>query len=198
MVASPGKRRGASMRKLLLIVAALSGSSAFAMSDGAEPQIVLMDPAFSDGPAVIIPAGSALRVSFPPDPDHNAAFTGSLTLTGTYELQGYGEDASVMLWLDSPSLAAMPQWRGRWEGGPTHLYIHNGWDFAQAAVPKSELEKLKADDQHRVRGQITVVVDDYETAVECDRAHYSARFVSIVNPTVQMAAVPIDEETGGC
>jgi hypothetical protein len=185
------------MRQLVMIMAALCASGAAAMDQGAQPRVVLMFPEQSDGPAILMPPGTPLAVTFPDDPDHNARFTGRLTLTGTYELRGYGEEAWVTLRPDRQSLASLPQWRERWEGPPKELYVGNGWDFAQAVVPKAELEKLKSED-HVVRGRVTMIVEDYETSVECDRAHYSARFVAIETLDVQMAEAPVEEAEGGC
>jgi hypothetical protein len=189
------------MRKLATILAALCGPGAAALAPlaaaAADPQVVLVDPEFPDGDAIVIPAGSALSVSFPPDPDYNARFSGRLTLTGAYEVKGYGEDAWVTLRPDPKSLATLPQWRERWEGPLQELYVANGWAFAEAVLPKDELEKLK-DESYSVRGQATVVVDDYETSVECDHAHYSARFVSVVNFAVDLADKAGEEEEAGC
>jgi hypothetical protein len=185
------------MRKLLIGILALCGSGALAAQTGA-PRIVPMYPDQAESDAIVIPAGSPLTVSFPPDADHNARFNGRLTLMGRYELGGYGEEAWVTLWPDSQSLAMIPQWKDRWEGGLKDLYIDNGWAFAQAVVPKDELHLLKNED-HVVRGHATIVVEDYETSVECDRAHYSARFVSLVDRGFQMAAAPVaEEEDAGC
>lgn len=184
------------MRKLVIILAALCGCGAAAMASGAGPRVVLMDPQSPDSDAIIMPAGSTLQVSFPPDPDHNARFSGRLTLSGTYEVRGYGEYAWVTLWPDRKSRAALPQWRERWEGPLKELYVDNGWAFAQAVASKEELEKLQ-DEGFSIRGRATVVVDQYETSVECDHAHYSARFVSVVNFAVQMADKASEEE-GGC
>ena len=185
------------MRKLVMIFCALAGVSAAAAAGPAEPQVVLIYPDDPNSSAMIIPAGTALRVaSLPNDGMTKATFSGRLTLTGAYELKGYGDDAYVTLWPDSKSQAALPYWRDWWEGAPTEIYLDNGWAFAQTVVGKNQLRKLKADDQHAVRGKITIIVDQYETSIECDHATYSARFVSVVGSTIQLAANQPEEQEG--
>lgn len=187
------------MRKLVIILFALCGVCAPVVGQGAEPQVIPRNPKNADGPAIIIPAGSALRLaSFPPE-GTSATFRGRLTLTGRYKLTGYGDEAWVRLWPDSKSQAALPYWRNWWEGRPTEIFLENGWAFALAVVGKNELRKLKADTKHSVRGQLTIVVEGYETSIDCDVAHYSARFVSVVNPSIQVAANrPKEEEEKEC
>lgn len=192
------------MQKLVMILSALCGVSAPAVGQHAQPQVILMFPEDEKNEdeyasAIVIPAGSSLRVTFPEHPRHNATFSGRLTLTGTYELKGYGDDAWVTLWPDSKAQATLPYWRNWWEGRPTEISLENGWAFAQAVVGKNDLHRLKADEEHSVRGQITIIVDEYQTIIECDSAHYSARFVSVVGLSVQMAAnPPVEEEEEQC
>jgi hypothetical protein len=183
------------MRKLVAIFAALSFVSAPALAQSAKPQILLLHPDAEDTEAIVIPAGSPLRLgSFPRDFESNAAFRGRFTLSGTYELSGYGKDASATLWPDKKSRDALPYWRVH--GGPNEIYISNAWAFAQAVVAKAKLQKLKAQTDSSVRGQVTIIADDYQTSIECDVASFSARFVSVVKPDVRIAAVPTSE--GGC
>ena len=186
------------MRKLVILLSALGGLSAPSIAWAAEPRVVLLFPEHADGPAVVIPAGSALRL-LPSSLDHpnQAVFSGRMELTGTYELKGYGEDAWVTLWPDRKSLAAMPYWHDWWEGPPTEISFENGWAFAQAVVGENQLHKLKAED-HSERGTITVIVDNYDISIECDRAYYSARFVAVVDTKVQLAANAREDEEAGC
>jgi len=187
------------MRKLVTIFSALCFMSTLALAQSGRPQIFLLhlgdDDADPDSEAIVVPAASPVRMaSFPRGPESNAAFRGRFTLTGNYELSGSGEDAYITFWPDEKSRTALPYWRLR--GGPKTIYLSNGWAFAQAVVPKAELQKLKADTDFAVRGQVTIVADDYQTSIECDVASFSARFVSVVEAPVRIAAIPQSEE--GC
>ncbi len=187
------------MRKLVIIFTALCGLSAPATGQRAEPRVVLLDPKHADGQAVVIPSGSALRLASTSGQDEpsKAVFSGRMTLSGTYELQGYGDEAWVTLWPDKKSLGIVPYWHEWWQGPPTEITLENGWDFAKAVLARNQLHKLKADN-HSVRGKITVIVDRYETSIECDNANYFARFVAVVKPNVQLAAKPHEEELEEC
>jgi len=187
------------MRKLVTIFSALCCMSTLALAQGGKPQVVLLhlgdDPADPDSEAIVVPAASPIRLaSFPRDHESNAAFRGRFTLTGSYELNGSGENAYITLWPDEKSRAALPFWRVR--GGPNTIYLSNGWAFALAVVPKAELHKLKADTDFVVRGHVTIIADDYRASIDCDLASFSARFVSVVEAPVRIAAIPQSE--GGC
>lgn len=176
------------MRKLMMAGLVLSAFAAPVTGQNSKPKIIPINPEFVDGTAIIIPAGSKLQlVSLPPEGIADAKFSGRLTLTGTYELRGYGDEAWVNLRPDRKSLALLPYWRERWEGGPKEIYLDNGWTFARAVVGKAELQKLQ-NENYAARGRATIIVDEYQTSIECDRASYSARFVSVVDRSVQVAA----------
>ena len=183
------------MRTFVAIFAAVACMSAPALGQSTAPQVVLLHPDADDEEAIVIPVGSALRLaSFPRDWASTAAFSGQFTLSGTFELSGHGDDALVTVWPESKSLAALPYWRVR--GGPREIYISNAWAFAQAVVAKDELQKLEAEELPSVRGHVTIIADDYQASIECDAANFSARFVSVVKPDVEMAASAATEE--GC
>ena len=183
------------MRKLATIFAGFAFLGAPTLGQSLQPQVVVLNPDADDEEAIVIPAGSPVRLAaFPRDFDSTATFTGSFTLSGTFEVTGYGEDASATLWPDNKSQEALPYWRVR--GGPREIYISNPWAFAQAVIPKDKLEALKGEDRPPLRGHATIIADDYLATIECDAANFAARFVSVVTPDVQMAANPPEEE--GC
>ena len=183
--------------RLVAIFAALCCMSTLTLAQSAKPRVILLHPGAhsADTEAIVIPAGSPMRlVSFPRDFESNAAFRGHFTLSGDYELSGYGDDAVTTLWPDRRSRSVLPYWRDR--GGPHEIYISNAWAFAQAVVPKNKLQTMKANKLPSVRGHVTIIADDYKTSIECDVASFSARFVSVVKPAVRIAANPKSEE--GC
>ena len=184
------------MRKLVAILGAfcLAAAPALATAQTPAPTVILLHPGL-DPPAseaIVIPAGSPVKlVAFPRDHESTAKFSGRFELTGTYQVEGYGEDALVTLWPDKASLARLPYWNDR--GGAEELYLANGWAFAEAVVARGELKKLKAETVESVSGRATIIADDYETSIECDVAHFSARFVSLVNTLEVAGAEPGSE-----
>jgi hypothetical protein len=162
-----------------------------------KPTVVLLHPGSKppDREAIVIPAASPLKLaSFPRDFESNATFSGRISLSGAYEVGGYGDDAFATFWPDTKSRATLPYWREH--GGPDELELTNDWAFVQAVVPKDKLARLKSGKLESVRGHVTIVADDYETSIECDVASFSVRFVSVVAKPVQIAAIPESEE--GC
>lgn len=182
------------MRRLFAIFAALCVLGAPAGGKGSKPSIVLLHADSEDGEALLIPAATPLQFVGIGKEDRKATFSGRFTLTGTYEVSGHGEDAYVRLWPDKKSRDALPSWRER--GGPEEIYLENGWDFAVAVARKPDLARLETDDKHQLRGRISIIADKYETYIECDAAHFTARFVSVVRPNVTIAAVA--REDVGC
>jgi hypothetical protein len=179
------------MRKLL-ILAALACVGASALAQQVTPAIIPLypdaDPSDSEG--IVIPTGSPLNlVSFTRD-EIKVKFNGRFELTGTYEIENSGEDTFVTIWPDQRSKDSLPYWHDR--GGPDEIYISNGSEFARAVASAEELAKLTAGRQPLIRGQVTIIADQYETGIECDAANFSARFVSVVK-NVEMAGSPPEE-----
>lgn len=169
------------MRKFITIVAALGFLSTPALAKAA--QAAASTPAkpakamLKDG--ILIPAGSPLRlVSVTRGPEVNATFNGQVEISGIYEIQLYGEEVFATLWPDAKSRQALPSWDGR--GDVDEIFIANSMEFTKAVVSSEELAKLKAGRLPLIRGQATIIADQYETGIECDATHFSARFVSVV------------------
>ena len=185
------------MRTLIAIFATLSCLSAPVVAQvAAAPQFISLypdaDPTYTEG--IVIPAGSPVQlVAFPRDWGSTAEFRGQFTLTGTYEIEGHGEDAVATFRPDRGSKDQLPYWHDR--GGPDEIYILNSWEFAQSVASKEQLVKLEASDPPIIRGQATIVADDYVATIECDSANFTARFVSVVN-AVELASLPPADE--GC
>lgn len=181
------------MRTLVTILAAICCVCAPALAQGVTPAVIPLYPGAvpPDSEGIVIPSGSPLTLaSFPRDGSATAKFSGRFELSGTYELEGYGEDAFLTIWPDRASLDKLPYWNDR--GGPERIYVSNAWAFAEAVVARDDLQKLKAETSPSISGRVTIVADQYETSIECDVAHFSARFVSLVN-TLQVAAAPGSE-----
>lgn len=176
-------------RKLMMIVAALCFFAGPALAqDSAKPTHAVL----KDG--ILIPAGSPLRlVSVTRGPEVNATFNGQVEISGTYEIELYGEEVFATLWPDSKSRQWLPSWDGR--GDADEIYIANSMEFAKAVVSSEELAKLKAGRLPLIRGQATIIADQYETGIECDATHFSARFVSVLK-NVEVASAP--DEGGEC
>jgi hypothetical protein len=184
------------MRTVLAIAAALCWMSAPAPAQESKGEFVLLHPGLDppDTEGIVIPPGSPVRLtSFPRDFESNAAFRGRFTLSGSYQVEGYGEDAMVTMWPDEKSRAPLPYWQLR--GGPKEIYVANGWAFAKAVVPREQLQQLKAGAVESVRGQVSIIADDYETSIVCDAANFSARFVALVELAKAEAGAASEE---GC
>lgn len=181
------------MRKLLTIFAALACIGAVAPAQQhVTPAVIPLNPD-SDPPdteGIVVPTGSPVQLASFARDEINAKFNGRFELSGTYEIENYGEDTFVTIWPDQKSKDRLPYWHDR--GGPDELYISNGREFAQAVASKDELAKLEAGRQPLIRGQVTIIADEYETGIECDAANFSARFVSVVK-NIEMAGSPPEE-----
>lgn len=143
---------------------------------------------------LVVPAASPLRlVSVTRGHEVNATFAGRVEISGTYEVELYGEEIYASLWPDPRSRQLLPHWDQREEADK--LFISNPEEFAKAVVSAEELAKLKAGRLPLIRGQATIVADEYETGIECDASHFSARFVSL-SKNIELAGDPGGE--GGC
>lgn len=169
------------MRNLLTIAAALCVTAGPGLAQ-ASPEPAAADSSAADtvpAQGIVMPSGSPLRLaSIKRGNELAATFTGRVEVSGTYEIELYGKDIYARLWPDAKSRALLPYWDGR--EAVDELYISNALEFARSVVSKEELAKLKAGRLPLIRGQATIVADEYETNVECDASHFSARFVSVV------------------
>jgi hypothetical protein len=180
------------MRIELTIVAALGLISAPAPAQEEAAPAAAPAAAASEadvaGPGIVVPNGSPLRLAaVTRAPELNATFNGSVEISGTYEVQLYGESVFASLWPDEKSRKLLPNWDG-W-GEVDEIYIANSEEFAAAVISKEELAKLKAGRLPLIRGQATIVADQYETGIECDSTHFSARFVSL-SKNIELAGDP--------
>jgi hypothetical protein len=144
--------------------------------------------------ALVIPAGSPLRLASTHETDILARFVGRFTLSGEYRIDGSDDGPDLTFYPDRKSRAALPHWEDR--EVPEEMYIANASAFIEAVVPKDELAKLKARTVESVSGRVTMIADSYETSIDCDATSASARFVSVVKRPLQIASV--DKEVDEC
>jgi hypothetical protein len=166
----------------------------------AAPREIPYGPA-DDPEALVIPSDSPVRFrGF--DQDHTARFDGRFVMSGTFVFscsiecepplkrwQIYGEMIP-----DTDIAARLPHWKVR--NGETRIYIERGDRLAKQIVRREDLAAIAAGKGDEIRKHVTIVVDDFRAAIECDGASYSARFVAIAKPTMTGRARSDDFE--GC
>jgi hypothetical protein len=183
------------LRGLVALFTTLCCLSSPGLAQSRTPRVVVIRSATlsQDIGRIVIPARSPLRLvsSLSPNSDLQAAFRGRFTLSGLYKVEGFGEQSSLTIWPDRKSRDMLPHWQDR--DVPEEMDISHAWAFAQAVIPKDELQKLKTGKLSSVRGHVTIIADQYETSIDCDVVSASARFVSVVKK-LQIAANPQDEE----
>lgn len=186
------------LRKLVIAVAAgclLAGPAPAQDIANKQPRapVSAVRAALKEG--IALQAASPLRLaSVVQDEFRTAKFTGQVEISGTYEIEFYDEGISASLWPDERSRKLLPYWDSR--GEPEQLYISNSDAFAKAVLSTEELAKLKSGRLPLIRGQATIVADEYEASlVDCDGTSYEARFVTVVK-NVELAGDP--GEAGGC
>lgn len=170
--------------------AALAAALLLAQPVLAAPATVIL-PDKAD--TVVVPEGSGLKFAkF--DEEHQAIFTGKLTLTGTY-YYGHGEydDEGNFFVLyfrpDAASAARMPYLKTR--GHPADMVLTNGALFVKTYLPKDTLARVRPGRTTYASGVVTVTVDTVAAGVLCDGASWSARFVSVARPVqVKFGAMP--------
>ena len=183
------------MPKLVALFAMAGAIATSGLAQSTKQRIVELQPGVEYTSAIVIPAGSRLELAkLGSESGTMAEFRGQFTLSGTYLVDTYDDETSVMFWPDKKSRNSLPYWRGRER--PSEIYLSNSTAFADAVLPPAELRMVKAGTLSGVRGRVTIVAEAFSTSIECDAASYSARFVMVVKPARQIAAIPSEDE--GC
>src|SRR4030095_16057270 len=147
------------LRGLVALFAVLCSLSFPGLAQSQKPHAVVIRSAklSKDIGEIVIPAGSPLRLisSSSPNRDIQAAFRGRFTLSGSYKVEGYGEEASLTFWPDRKSRDMLPHWQDR--DVPEEMDISHAWAFAQAVLPPDQLQKLKTGKLASVRGRVTII-----------------------------------------
>lgn len=151
---------------------------------GAAPAAQVIPHPEVTGEALLIPHDSLVRFrGF--DQYGVAHFRGQFVLTGTFFIEGCPElcpgavedDLTVNVFPDSALEARLPHWK-----------VHNN-DILMTLKPGRRLLNIVTSPRQRAalltgkasdfRGHISIVVDEFQTSLECDSANFSARFVAM-------------------
>jgi len=136
-----------------------------------------------EGEALIIPPDSPIQFrGF--DENGVAHFSGRFVLAGRFYVEGCSEscpgateeDLGVSVFPDPALEARLPHWK-----------VHNN-NIALELSEKRLMNMITGPQQRAaliagkttgIRGRIAIVVDEFETGIECDSAYFSARFVAV-------------------
>ena len=153
-----------------------------------------------DEEGLVIPASSPVRFTHW-DKEHYARFSGRFVLTGTFvygcnvecgpPMQDADIEADI---IPDPALAAaLPHWKLR--NGDLLIYLVDGERLAKQIVTRRERAALMAGKVPDVRKHVAIVVDDFQTGIECDSPFFSARFIALAKP-VQIAQRKVEPNYG--
>lgn len=114
-----------------------------------------------------------------------AQFDGRFVLTGAFtygcevDCDGPVKEADLAFnVVPDPVLAArLPHWKV----DTTDMMVRVGREkrLARAVITPQQRAALLSGKLTNIRGRISIIVDDFQTGIECDSAGYSARFVAI-------------------
>lgn len=114
-----------------------------------------------------------------------ATFKGRFVLEGAYEY-GYvtddpAKDATygqlILQFVPDPAMQRrLPQWKQR--GMVDSVWFVNEKALVEAIIDPRTLAALRRGDTRSVRGHASVVVENLRLSIDCDKASYSAAFVS--------------------
>ena len=174
-----GPRRLALLFALLTLAAAALPAAEYPLSD-------------VEGEALIVPASSP--VLFKGFEEHLGRFRGQFELTGTLvyrcsvdcELPIDPRSLTVFVIPDAKLASDLPYWKAR--RAEIHIYFENDEALANAVIGKAEREALLSGKLADVRKRVALKVDDFRLGIDCDSASYTARFVSLARPPVQIAS----------
>jgi hypothetical protein len=146
--------------------------------------------------AVSIPAGTALHFrNFATDGSDTANFGGTISLSGTYYLNG--GDLGLVLVPDKATIAKLPRLKHHEIGDPYTLSLSNGEAFARAIMPVAAVAALKRKtDEDFVSGTATIIVDRVQVRLACEESETNAHFVSLTHSKPNPGAEAL--ESGDC
>jgi hypothetical protein len=144
-----------------------------------------------EGEAIVIPHNSPVHFRGWGENDV-AHFSGKFVLAGTYS---YGcefcddwpiktDELSLKIVPDAAMASRLPHWRLR--SGNKGIFIDASKSLNRTIGTPDELRALKAGKIDDIHGNVSVLVDHFDAAIECDGAAYSARLVAVIKrPTVR-------------
>lgn len=148
------------------------------------------------GIEVVMPAASLVTAPIWPKAgdSFHARFSGQFVLTGTLHYDGDADNRLVFLRPDSGIAARLPRWKE--SATPREIWFENGEDVvravfgAQAAAPSGNGNRINAGNKH-----VSLDVDRYTIAIECDTANYTVHFLRVHTPGAVAQGV---EQSEGC
>ena len=151
------------------------------------------------GEAILIPASSPVRLQSI-DRDDRVRFSGRLIVEGTWVLNcdwcqpGQRDNQLYLSIIPNPAtVARLPRWKNHIND--IRIDLSNADPFIRKVSTAHERKRLLAGTLTDIRGHAAIVVDNYEAALECDSASYSARFVETTR-TARRADLATDGSYG--
>ena len=150
--------------------------------------------------ALIVPASSPVRfVRF--DESRVAHFQGRFVLTGTFV---YGcdiecdpplsrDEVTSSIVPDPDAAARLPHWKVR--NNDMRIVLEGGDRLAALVITTGERASIYAGKVDNIRKRVSIVVDDFNTTLECDSPSFGARFVSLAEPA-KIATAKLDGDYG--
>jgi hypothetical protein len=141
--------------------------------------------------AVIIPPDSPVKFRGWDRSSGYAQFDGRFVLSGTFTY-GCGStcadydgpvsdsDLQVQIVPDPKVAAVLPNWKNR--HNDMLVLIVDGKSLATAIATPRQHAALRSGKIKDLRGRTAIVVDHFETGIECDTANFRARFAGMVKP----------------
>jgi len=138
---------------------------------------------WKDGEGLLVPADSPVQFDRI-DENYTAHFKGQFLVSGTYVLDcEYCEpgaaDNQLRLSIvpDSATRRRLPKWKK--DRTDMKLFIVDGEPLIRSISTPAERARLFAGSLRSIKGSTSIIVEDFETTIECDSASFSARFVAI-------------------
>lgn len=164
--------------------------SALLLSAAPSPQVIPLPDKEAAGEALVIPADSPVQFRGWNKYGY-AQFAGRFVLTGRFmygcgesDCQGDGpikESDLTLSVVPDPALAArLPNWKIR--HNDMMILISRWRPLKHSLGTAAERRLLLSGKTPYLSGRISIVVDHFETGIECDSANFGARFVEVTKP----------------
>lgn len=182
---------------LASLLAAIASGSAGPTPAASSPARIIVHPLYP-AEAILVPSGSPVRFrGF--DRFGFAYFDGQFVLPGRFtyacssDCEGPLDERFLRFDLipDAAVAARLPRWRGRHQD--MLVVIVRSDRLLRAIVGPRQRAKLRSGKIDEVRGRIALVVDEFNTGIECDGEVYSARFIAVDRPAMIDKIIPDGE-----
>jgi hypothetical protein len=154
------------------------------LSIGAAPAAKVIPLPGDPDEALIIPAGSSVQFrGF--DKYGRAHFGGRFVLTGSFtygcavDCDGPARDAFFRFdVVPDPNVAArLPHWKVH--HNDIKIVVSREAPLVRKITTQRQRADIKSQRIPDIQGRITIMVDEFETGLDCDSANFSARFVAL-------------------